>query len=99
MDGQIDDIKLKDVFLKRALGFYSEDVTEEYENDETGERLVKRKVNRKFNLPDLSALRELLGKEAAGLAEMSDAELERERERLISELRSEMHNSQCTMHN
>jgi hypothetical protein len=80
------DGKLKEALLKRALGFYCEDVSEEYEAGDGGERMVKRKVNRKFYPPDLGALRELLGKEPV-MTEMSDEELESERDRLLAELK------------
>jgi hypothetical protein len=82
-----EDEGLEKALLKRALGFYSREVTEEYCHSENGtERLVRRKVNRKFNPPDVSALRELLNRRAAGVESMTDGELEAERERLLKEL-------------
>lgn len=91
MKGKPNEKKLKRALLQRALGFYGEDISEEYETGDEGERMVKRKINRKFYPPDLSAVRELLGKvEPASAETMSDEDLERERERLLAELREEL---------
>ena len=90
MDRHANETDLKKAMVKRALGFYSTDTVEEYENGEEGEKLVKRKVSRKFNPPDLNALRELLGRESAAAADMSDEELSAEREELLARLREEI---------
>jgi len=79
--------RLKAALLSRALGFYGEDVNEEYNVEEDGgERMVRKKITKKYYPPDLSALNILLGKEPE-ISGMSDGELEAERERLINELR------------
>ena len=90
MDEQND--KLKEALLKRALGFYIWERNYEYEVDGEKERLVKRKSNKKYIPPDLSALRALLADKGFDAQDLSDEELERERERLIAELRLTMDN-------
>lgn len=70
---------------KRAYGYDAEEVVEEYALDGGEERLVKRKVTKKNVPPDLSAIRMLMDGGAA--EEMSDEELMREREKLLSLLK------------
>lgn len=83
------DEELKKALKKRAAGFYSRDVTEEFSATEDGEaRLTKRKVNKKYIPPDVSALKELLSLESGGVETLSDEELLAERERLMKELKS-----------
>ena len=91
---QRDENKLKSALLKRALGYISEDVVEEYETgggEDVGEmqRLVKRKVTKKYNPPEMDALKQLI-KNEPGIADLTDEELEAERVKLLAELEKEL---------
>ncbi len=85
--------KLTEAITKVALGFSVEEITEEYAADGEGElKLVKRKETRKDVPPDLKAVRLLW--EERDLMKLSDEELERERRRLLEELRREEEKNQ-----
>lgn len=77
---------------KRALGYDSTEVTEEYSDDGSGGvRMLKRKVVQKNVPPDVSALKLLLelSENKVCVEDMSDEELEREKRRLIKILMEE----------
>ena len=79
--------KLEKALLKRALGYTSEDVVEEYGVTDDGFCLTKKKVTKKHVPPDLAAIKacmDISGED--GLKEMSLDELIEERNRLLSEL-------------
>ena len=72
---------------KRALGYDFTEVTEEYTEKEDGSvRLVKRKVVSKNVPPDVSAAKLLIDMEGevSGLKNLTDEQLEKEKQRLIS---------------
>ena len=78
---------LNDALLKRAMGFETSDVVEEFSAQENGElKLTKRKVTKKTIPPDISALKTLaeLKLKESDYSLLSDEELERERERLLT---------------
>lgn len=82
--------KLKQALINKALGFTSQEITEEY--GLTGDDFVlqKRKTSTKFYPPDLSALQLLLDKEVSeidDIEQMSDEELNLEKEKLIKLLK------------
>ena len=82
--------KLKEALLNKALGYTTQEVIEEY--GYTGEEFVlqKRKTSTKSYPPDLSALQLLLDKEVKDvndLENMTDEELNNEKERLIKLLK------------
>ena len=79
--------KLKTALKKRALGYNSTEVTEEYvEDGEGGVKLVKRKVVKKNVPPDVSAAKLLIEMEGVSdITKLSDEELEEEKQRLIKE--------------
>ncbi len=79
---------IKRAILKVALGFSLEEVTEEYGVDEGELRLVKRRETRKDVPPDLKAVKLLLDGNGDYSA-LSDEELEREKQRLLSQLKEE----------
>lgn len=79
--------ELKEALYRRALGFESDEVVEEYSFCEGEAVLLKRKVTKKHVPPDISAAKMLLDGEKP-VKEMSDAELEREKERLLLLLKS-----------
>jgi len=81
--------KLEKALLKKAVGYYSIETVAEYETGAKGERLVRRKVARRYNPPDIAALKEL-AKELPDVADLTDAELEAERARIIAELKASM---------
>ena len=87
----MDDDKLKEALLKKALGFESEEVLEEYLPDDDGTpRLTKRKVTKKFNPPDMSALKFLLEQGQLSdeeISRMTDKQLEEEMHRLLLTLK------------
>lgn len=84
--------KLKTALFRRAVGYDTTEVVEEFAETEEGEqRLTKRKVTTKNVPPDISAAKLLLELEEEGekkydLSFLSDEELQREKERLLSDL-------------
>ena len=85
--------QLKKALLKKALGYDTEEVIEEYaEGEEGGEvKLLKRKVTKKTIPPDMVALKILLEEEGTEkpIADYTEEELLAERERLIGILEKE----------
>ncbi len=78
---------LKSALLKKALGFSSDEVVEEYSVDEQGKSVLsKRKVTKKFNPPDLNALKMLLEEKQDDFSQMTDGQLLAEKTRLLQEL-------------
>ena len=75
--------------LQRAKGYSYNEVQEEFAVREDGEMaLVKRKVLEKYCPPDSSALKTYLElSQDKSFADLSDEELERERRRLLKELK------------
>ena len=74
-----------DALLKVATGFSVEEVTEEYAEVDGEMKLLKRKETKKDVPPDLKAVQLLLGAEN-DYSNLSDEELEKERQRLLEEL-------------
>lgn len=82
----MDNNKLKKALKKRALGYDSTEITEEYtENQEGVVKMVKRKVVSKNVPPDVSAAKLYLDmcQEEGDIKSMTDSELESEKQRLI----------------
>lgn len=83
-------VEVKTALEKRALGYDSTEITEEYQECEGGElRMLKRKVVQKNVPPDVSALKllyEISGK-AIDYSLLSDEDLEKEKLRLIKMLK------------
>lgn len=89
-----DEEKIKKALLKKALGYQTNEVVEEYVLDEEGNaKLSKKKVTRKHVSPDIAAMRVLLERYHSDLADeirnMSDEELLAERSRLLKMLKEE----------
>ena len=76
---------LDDALLKVAIGYSVEEVTEEYAQVDGEMKLLKRKETKKDVPPDLKAVQLLLGNKG-NLANLSDEELEKEKNRLLNEL-------------
>ena len=87
-----DNDEIKNALLKRALGYDSTEITEEYAEDSSGQvRMLKRKVVSKNVPPDVSAVKllcELDSDNYKNLKDMTDDELEREKLRLLKLLNS-----------
>ena len=80
--------RIEDALIKKAVGYLAEEITEEYSEGEGETKLVKRKVVKKYVPPDMSAIKILLdGDKEKTLAELSDQELEQEKQRIISALK------------
>ncbi len=78
------DEEIVNALKKRALGYDSQEITEEYQSDEEGVKMVKRKVVTKHVPPDVSALKTLIDMDGGDISNMSDEELELEKRRLLS---------------
>ena len=80
---------IKKALLKKAQGFYADEIIEEYVVDESGnEKLLKKKVTKKYIPADLAAIKLLLDyfNEKSDLYDnMTDEELDKEAERLYRE--------------
>ncbi len=85
--------KLKKALMKKAFGYTFNEVTEEYSTNENGDSvLTKKKVTKKFNPPDVTALKILLEQSQLfddEILKMSDEQLIAERDRLLKLLKSE----------
>ncbi len=76
--------KYKTALIKKALGYDATEVVEEYVSDDSGEiKLSKKKVTKKNVPPDLTALKILLDQTEVNVSEMSDEQLEEEKQRLL----------------
>ncbi len=83
---------IKRALKKRALGYDSTEVTEEYQDDgDGGVKLIKRKVVKKNVPPDVSAVKLLIEMEgeSSDVSNMTDGELELEKQRLLKLLEKE----------
>ncbi len=75
---------LEVALIKKALGYDATEVVEEYAGDDQGEiKLLKKKVTTKYVPPDTTALKLLLDQSEKDVLEMSDEELEKEKNRLL----------------
>ena len=80
------------ILLKKAKGYLIKETTDEYVVDEDGDKkLVKSKVVTKRAAPDVTACKILLEADVADVdfADMSDEQLQAERDRLIRLLADE----------
>lgn len=81
--------KIDEVLLKVALGYQLAEVTEEYAEIDGTLKLTKRKKTKKDVPPDLKAVQMLLGGGEVGeYGEMTDEELEEEKQRLLGALKT-----------
>lgn len=81
--------KIKDALISKALGYTTQEVTEEYVFTGDDFVLQKRKTSTKSYPPDLTALQMLLVKEDGGdkLEKLTDEELQKEKIRLLNILK------------
>lgn len=83
----MDDEKILNAVRKVALGFSLEEITEEYGVEDGELKLVKRRETHKDIPPDLKAVKILM--EEKDYSTLSDEELEREKNRLLKQLKEE----------
>ncbi len=87
----MDEEEIKRALLKRAVGYESDEIVEEYSADENGNSvLVKRKITKKYNPPDINALKFLLEQDEFSddeISKMTDEELLAEKRRLLQLLK------------
>lgn len=82
--------KIKKALTKKAVGYETKEVVEEYQDDEGVLKLTKKRVTKKHVPPDAQAARIVLGAmEETPIENMTDPELEAERLRLIQLLKEE----------
>lgn len=81
--------KLKQALFNKALGYTTQEVTEEYGFSGEDFVLQKRKTSTKSYPPDLSALQFLLDKEGEvnEYENLTDEELAKEKEKILSALK------------
>ena len=92
--GIVEESEIKKALIKKALGFKCDEVVEEYSLDENGNPvLLKKKVTKKYNPPDITAMKMLLESDdilkESELSHMTDSELKKERKRLLKLLKEE----------
>ncbi len=78
---------VKQALKKCAVGFHCGEVVEEYVMEDGELKLTKRKVTRRDIPPDIKAVKMLL--EEDDVADMSDEQLEEERQRLLELLKNQ----------
>ena len=85
--------KLNKALIKRALGYSSKEVVEEFSSDEGNLVLTKRKVTKKNIPPDITAVKVLLemysNSENLDFSNMTDEELLVERDKLLQRLKED----------
>ena len=88
------DKDIENALKKRAIGYETTEVTEEYTSSDEGEiRMIKRKIVSKNVPPDVSAVKLLFENTATDdLSSMTDEELENEKIRLLNILLKESKN-------
>ena len=82
---------LGDALLKKAIGYDTSEVIEEFSENDGQVVLVKKKVTKKSVPPDMTALKMLLdGESRADVTTMTEEELKAERNRLLKELANDL---------
>ncbi len=83
--------KIQKALLKRALGYDSSETIEEYAMNGEDMTMIKKKITTKNVPPDISAVKVLLENfsqnEAVDFSQLSDAQLECEKQRLLALLK------------
>ena len=84
--------KLNKALIKRALGYMSREVTEEFSSDNGKMKLIKKKITKKKVPPDITAVKVLLdiyGDQELDVSNMTDEELLLERDKLLEKLKED----------
>ena len=90
--------RIGEALLKVALGYQVAEVTEEYAEVDGKLKLTKRKKTKKDIPPDLKEVQLLLANEGeGGFGELSDEDLETEKERLLTLLKKESEEGKTTV--
>lgn len=76
------DKKIEKALLKKALGYDAKEIIEEYGEVDGDVKLLKRKVTIKNVPPDVTAIK-MITDGAKDLSELTDEELEEEKEKLL----------------
>ena len=80
--------ELKKVILKKAKGYATSETVEEYQGEEGGMVLTKKKVTKKHVPPDTQAVKILMElDESEDITTLSDSDLEKEKIRLLKLLK------------
>ena len=88
-DKNLSEKRIEKALIKKALGYDSTEVVEEYITGEEGEiKLTKKKVTKKNVPPDITAIKMLMEKEEVPIEEMTDEQLEQEKTRLLELLKN-----------
>ena len=82
----MEDEEVKAALRRRALGFETDEVVEEYAFQEGEAVLLKRKVTKKAVPPDMTAAKKLLDGEMSA-ASLSDEQIAAEKARLLRQLK------------
>lgn len=91
-DKEIYNQKINKALIKRALGYSSKEIVEEFTQNDGDLILTKRKVTKKNIPPDMSAVKILLtiySNDSSDFSNMSDEELIQERDKLLKMLKEE----------
>lgn len=93
------DKDIEKALKKRAIGYETTEITEEYSSSDEGEiRMVKRKIVSKNVPPDVSAVKLLFENSSTDdISSMTDEELENEKIRLLNILLKESKNDSWKM--
>lgn len=75
--------KLKESLIKKATGYKVKESVYEYGMNEDEIKLVKKKVSTKYYPPDLTAINILLNEKQTDLKNLTNEELEEEKNRLL----------------
>ena len=81
--------KAKKAWIKKALGFKTKEIIEEYSSTDGQIVLVKKKVTEKTVPPDCTAIKMLIEGQD-GKVYLTDEELEQEKERLLKLLKEKI---------
>lgn len=85
------DEQIRQALVRRAVGYETDEVVEEYGFSDGEAVLIKRKVTKKSVPPDIQAAKMLMDGQTP-LCEMSDEMLEEEKQRLLQQLRRQEEN-------
>ena len=90
-DKEIYNQKINKALIKRALGYSSKEIVEEFTQNDGDLILTKRKITKKNIPPDMSAVKILLtiySNDSSDFSNMSDEELIQERDKLLKMLKN-----------
>ena len=80
--------KIKRAIAKKAVGYSAKEVVEEYQDDDGVLKLTRRKVTKKHVPPDTQAAKMVMeGFALTSVENMTDEELEAEKQRLLDSLK------------